>query len=329
MCIRALRGPSPGRPPETASRGDLDSRGCTPPLSNLCDCWQREGTAWGAAPRKGAVRGGPDRPWTDPVQPRVLCARLAAAGARGCRRPQERPGCLLARGIGCSGPSGGLSARSPRSPAPCLPGARPRTWVCLPVVRGLLGALGLPAVLSAWIPRAASPGPPCGSAPPTRAPCACRCPSVQGRPGGGRALPPAASRSTLHSLNLLFPRPACPSGPHPPRASGPRAPPRALQARPSGDRRALRRTGAPRRVVSPGGGRSATGHGAGARGRAGREAGCALRGGQRRAPGRGGAALPGRATAGLAARGGRSSRTGPPCSGPGASRVKLTCLTTV
>lgn len=111
--------------------------------------------------------------------------------------------------------------------------------------------------------------------------------------------------------------------PRPPR------PARALQARPSGDRRALRRTGAPRRVVSPGGGRSATGHGAGARGRAGREAGCALRGGQRRAPGRGGAALPGRATAGLAARGGRSSRTGPPCSGPGASRVKLTCLTTV
>lgn len=112
---------------------------------------------------------------------------------------------------------------------------------------------------------------------------------------------------------------------------GPRARPApgALRARPSGDRGALRRTGAPRRVVSPGGGRGATGHGAGARGRAGREAGCALRGGQRRAPGRGGAALPGRATAGLAARGGRSSRTGPPCSGPGASRVKLTCLTTV
>ena len=130
-------------------------------------------------------------------------------------------------------------------------------------------------------------------------------------------------------INLLFPRPACLAYARPPRASESRAPPRALQARPSGDRRALRRTGAPRRVVSPGGGRSATGHGAGARGRAGREAGCALRGGQRRAPGRGGAALPGRATAGLAARGGRSSRTGPPCSGPGASRVKLTCLTTV
>ena len=76
-------------------------------------------------------------------------------------------------------------------------------------------------------------------------------------------------------------------------------------------------------------GRRTTRHGAGTRGRTGREAGCALRGGQRRAPGRGGAALPGRATAGLAARGGRSSRTGPPCSDPEASRVKLTCLTTV
>ena len=223
----------------------------------------------------------------------------------------------------------GPSALSPRSPAPCLPGARPRTWACLPVVRGLLGALGLPAGLSVWIPRAASPGPPCGPAPPARAPCACRCPSVQGRPGGGRALPPCCSLRECRVPQSSLSAPACLAYARPPRASESRAPPRALQARPSGDRRALRRTGAPRRVVSPGGGRSATGHGAGARGRAGREAGCALRGGQRRAPGRGGAALPGRATAGLAARGGRSSRTGPPCSGPGASRVKLTCLTTV
>ena len=77
------------------------------------------------------------------------------------------------------------------------------------------------------------------------------------------------------------------------------------------------------------GGRRATVSSPGAGGRAGLEAGCALRGGQRRAPGRGGAALPGRATAGPAARGGRSSRTCPPCSRPRASRVKLTCLTTV
>lgn len=141
-------------------------------------------------------------------------ARSEEGPPTGALRTEAAPGAV--RAPGCSGGTGaqeaagetgvftgpgdrllwavrGPSALSPRSPAPCLPGARPRTWACLPVVRGLLGALGLPAGLSVWIPRAASPGPPCGPAPPARAPCACRCPSVQGRPGGGRALPPCCS----------------------------------------------------------------------------------------------------------------------------------------
>ena len=255
-------------------------------------------------------------------------ARLAAAGARGCRRPQERPECLLARGIGCSGPSGVLP-RAPRGPlhraSPAPVPARGR------VSRSCVACWGRWVSLLSSL--SGSPGPPPPGLP--AALCSTRGPPARAGVPLCRAGPvvgvhcPLLPLGPLHSLNLLFPRPACLAYARPPRASESRAPPRALQARPSGDRRALRRTGAPRRVVSPGGGRSATGHGAGARGRAGREAGCALRGGQRRAPGRGGAALPGRATAGLAARGGRSSRTGPPCSGPGASRVKLTCLTTV
>lgn len=70
----------------------------------------------GGPPEGRGPRRGP-RPALDRLgQPRVLCVRLAAAGPRGRRRPQERPECLLARGIGCSGPSGGPSARSPRSP---------------------------------------------------------------------------------------------------------------------------------------------------------------------------------------------------------------------
>lgn len=148
-----------------------------------------------------ALRGGrpPGRARSEEGPPTGALRTEAAPGA-GCA-----PGCSGGTGVQeAAGETGvftgpgdrllwavrGPSARSPRSPAPCLPGARPRTWACLPVVRGLLGALGLPAVLSVWIPRAASPGPPCGPAPPARAPCTCRCPSVQGRPGGGRALPP-------------------------------------------------------------------------------------------------------------------------------------------
>lgn len=258
----------------------------------------------------------------------MLCARLAAAGARGCRRPQERPECLLARGIGCSGPSGVLP-RSPRGPlhraSPAPVPARGR------VSRSCVACWGRWVSLLASLSGSPGPSPPglpaalCSTrGPPARA----GVPLCRADPVVSVHCPPAAPRSPALPQSSLS-APACLAYAHPPKASESRAPPRALQARPSGDRRALRRTGAPRRVVSPGGGRSATGHGAGARGRAGREAGCALRGGQRRAPGRGGAALPGRATAGLAARGGRSSRTGPPCSGPGASRVKLTCLTTV
>lgn len=70
----------------------------------------------GGPPEGRGPRRGP-RPALDRLgQPRVLCVRLAAAGAQERRRPQERPECLLARGIGCSGPSGGPSALSPRSP---------------------------------------------------------------------------------------------------------------------------------------------------------------------------------------------------------------------
>ena len=260
----------------------------------------------------------------------MLCVRLTAAGARGCRRPQERPECLLARGIGCSGPSGVLP-RAPRGPpVSCtVPPRRPSPHVGVSPGRAWpAGGAGSPC----WplcldppgrLPRASLRR--CAAhAGPLRVPVSLCAGQTRWWARTAPCCPSVPRAASIFSFRAL---PVWPT--HTPRASESRAPPRALQARPSGDRRALRRTGAPRRVVSPGGGRSATGHGAGARGRAGREAGCALRGGQRRAPGRGGAALPGRATAGLAARGGRSSRTGPPCSGPGASRVKLTCLTTV
>lgn len=122
-----------------ASRGDLDSRGCIRSVSNLCDCWQREGTAWGAAPRKGAVRGGaPDRPWTDWGSPGCCaCAWLQRGhgGAGGRRRDRSvywpggsaalgRPGVLprAPRGppVSCTVP--------PRRPSPHVGVSPGRAW---------------------------------------------------------------------------------------------------------------------------------------------------------------------------------------------------------
>lgn len=244
---------------------------------------------------------------------RRACLRVGRQGAPSQAGGRAR--CRAARGAG---------GRLFRAGPSCAPRVPPACCVCIPLCRARSSTGRLGGSCETHV----------------RGPCAPCCPAAPRTlcravvPGCAPLPPPASLRRPLRCpllplAALAFFRGRAHTHTHTPRAPRARPAPGALRARPSGDRGALRRTGAPRRVVSPGGGRGATGHGAGARGRAGREAGCALRGGQRRAPGRGGAALPGRATAGLAARGGRSSRTGPPCSGPGASRVKLTCLTTV
>lgn len=143
----------------------------------------------GGPPEGRGPRRGPRPALRTEAAPDAGCAP-GCSGGTGVQEAAGETGVFTGPGDRLLWAVRGPSALSPRSPAPCLPGARPRTWACLPVVRGLLGALGLPAGLSVWIPRAVSPGPPCGAVQHTRAPCACRCPSVQGRPGGGRALPP-------------------------------------------------------------------------------------------------------------------------------------------
>lgn len=292
-------------------------------------------TVCGSGPPRAGLPGGPGGAgrWTG------LGARV---GAGACAPPSgvrwlpcvHRRACLRVRRQGAPSQAGGSArcraargagGRLFRARPSCALRVPPALCVCIPLchARSSDGAAGVSCETRARAPaRCAVPAAPCILCRGCRAGCRPLCLPL---PLCGAPAVPSARAATLAFFRGRAHAHIC--APHAaPRA---RPAPGALRARPSGDRGALRRTGAPRRVVSPGGGRGATGHGAGARGRAGREAGCALRGGQRRAPGRGGAALPGRATAGLAARGGRSSRTGPPCSGPGASRVKLTCLTTV